>query len=340
MNTTRHRRFFAPVASLCLAAGMLMPVATAAAQLAPDRLYYGIGRPMPFEAKVPAGKTGDVSIQLFTHGAKDPSATQSAAAGKVDLASLFPQLWKDANPQCYYAQLVVGTERIGPPVVLQPLLEGPTAVNAGGKLQWQPGHNPYSGIRAYVEKHVLLETTAGDIEIHLRPDQAPNTCWNFRELAEGGFYTDILFHRIIGPAKMGEPFVIQVGDPTGTGGGGPGYNIDLEQSRLAHDYGVVSMARENEPNTNGSQIFICLSKATTTRLNGGYCAFGQTVAGVEAIEKISATPVNEADRPVDEVKGPRIKTARLVDAPPFGSCPAPVARPGMAPAGDAKPAGR
>lgn len=317
--------------TLLAAAGLALLASAAMAQLAPERTYYGVGRPVPFSAKAPEGKAGDLSIQLFAFGGKDPLVTQSIAAGTVDLASLFPQLWKEQKPQIHYAQLVVGAEKVGPPVVLQPLADGAIATAVGSNLSWQPGQGPYSGIRAYVDKLVVFDTTEGVIEMRMRPDQAPNTVWNFLELTRGGFYTDILFHRIINKLPgNGHSFMIQVGDPTGTGGGGPGYSIDLEQSKLAHTFGVISMARESDPNTNGSQIFICLSREGTGQLDGKYCAFGQAVAGADVIEKIAATPTTRGDRPANESSGPKIKSAKLVDAPPFGTGPEPVKKPGAA----------
>jgi len=173
---------------------------------------------------------------------------------------------------------------------------------------------------------VVLETTSGPIEIKLRPDQAPNTAWNFRTLAEGGFYTDILFHRIIAMIPGRGPFVIQVGDPTGTGRGGPGYQFDLERSALPHDFGVISMARSGDPDSNGSQVFLCLSRPGTQALDGSYTTFGYAVSGADAIVAISQSPVGAGDRPVgDEL--PKIESARLVDAPPYSETPARVERP-------------
>jgi len=78
----------------------------------------------------------------------------------------------------------------------------------------------YNGIRAYVDKHLILNTSMGDIEFQLRPDAAPNTAWTIMELAKGGLYRDTIFHRVVALRKDGNPFVIQGGDPTGTGSGG------------------------------------------------------------------------------------------------------------------------
>ncbi|MDX2117937.1 MAG: peptidylprolyl isomerase [Planctomycetota bacterium] len=297
------------------------------AQLTPDRLYYGIDRPVPMKVTIPEGKAGDPSIQLFTPAGTEPIATASVLAGPVNLATLFADLWKpkDGKPAIHYAQLVVGNERIGAPVVLQPLVDAPMAEMSGGdpKPRFRPGSPMNAGLRAYVDKDVVLTTSHGDIEFRMRPDQAPNTVWNFRHLVEGGFYTDIIFHRIVNNnPRLGAPFVIQVGDPTGTGGGGPGYSIDLEDSKLKHDFGVLSMAREPAPNTGGSQVFVCLSRAGTSFLDGAYTSFAEAVSGADAIRKIAAVPCGPDDRPADPA--PKIISARLVDAPPFGTGPKPV----------------
>ncbi|RMH14560.1 MAG: peptidylprolyl isomerase [Planctomycetota bacterium] len=182
----------------------------------------------------------------------------------------------------------------------------------------------FSGIRAYVDRRVILDTTLGEIEIMLRPDAAPNTAYNFLHLVNGGFYTDIIFHRIVPLASNGSPFVIQVGDPTGAGEGGPGYMIDLEPSTVAHAFGVISMARSSDPDTNGSQVFICLSREGTRHLDGQYTSFGHTVRGADVIQAIAATPVDAQGRSDDP---PVLRSARLVAAPPIGTGPLPVAEP-------------
>lgn len=316
---------------MCLS-GLVLTSSSAWAQLVPDRAYYGVGRPIPMSVTQPEGKTGPLSVQMFTPGAKDAMATFSVAAGAVDLAALYPRLWGDGTSKLQYAQLVVGTERVGPPVVFQPLVDAPYAVlDSQGGVQFRPGEGGSSGFRVYVEQNVLLTTTDGDIEIRLRPDAAPNTVWNFRELAKNGFYTDILFHRIVPKLKNGNAFVVQVGDPTGTGSGGPGYAFDLEQSNLPHDFGVVSMARSGDPNSNGSQFFICLSREGTAFLDGRYTSFGEAISGADVIQKIAATEL-KGERPADESKGPKIVSAKLVDAKPFGTGPERVQKSAPAPA--------
>lgn len=333
MNTTSSARLNSSRPVLVAAALSLGLTGVASAQLTPDRLYYGVNREVPMTIKVPEGKKGEVAVKLLEAGTAKELGSASAAAGAVNLATLFPQMWSDSKPAVVYAQLVVGEEKVGPAVVIQPLLTPASArPTQTGKVQFmEPPRPVFSGVRAYVQQNVKVETSMGDLTIELRPDIAPNTAWNFRELAKGGFYTDISIHRIAKDNGMGQPFVIQAGDPNGNGQGGPGYNIDLEKSTaLQHDFGVVSMARTPDPNTAGSQFFICLSREGTSFLDGGYCTFGQTIEGAETITKLSSVETvidggRASDRPVNP---PKIKSVSLVDAAPYGTGAKPVTRPG------------
>ncbi|MCC5785496.1 MAG: peptidylprolyl isomerase [Phycisphaerales bacterium] len=329
-NATRRCR------SLVASSLLLSLTAGAAAQLQPERLYYGKDRQVPVAVEIPGDLEGEARVHIFDAAARfgdnnehEPVMTASVAAGRVDFASLFPDLWETESPELHYAQLVVGDTKIGPPLVLQPLLTPVYAVpGPGGQPQFRPMPQTYSGLRIYTEKHAVFETTEGEIKFRMRPDQAPNTVNNFRHLIEGGFYTDIVFHRVIGERDGRPGFVIQVGDPTGTGTGGPGYFIDLEQSELPHDFGVLSMARSSDPNSNGSQVFVCLSRDSTRMLDGLYTSFAEAVSGGDVIRRIGAVRVGAQDRPVDP---PRIVRARLVDAPPFGEGDGPLSAEEQAP---------
>jgi len=322
----------------------------ALAQLTPDRAYYGVNRPIPMTITVPDGADGEVRIDLFEPGKTEPGATAPALAGPVDLAGLFPVLWQGPSPRMRYAQLVVGGEQVGAPVVIQPMVTPPKAVLIDpatnrvwytdpatkeenfkpneGRLVWTTEPPAYSGVRAYADQHAVFVTSLGEIEVRLRPDAAPNSVWNFRELARGGFYTDIIVHRIVPRLPTGHPFVVQVGDPTGTGDGGPGFSFDLERSTLPHDFGILSLARSADPNTNGSQVFFALSREGTQKLDGRYTAFGEAVRGDDVLlsfEKVKVT----GDRP-DEP--PMLKSVRLIDAPPWNKRPPALKRPASGPA--------
>ena len=141
----------------------------------------------------------------------------------------------------------------------------------------------------------------GVIEIDLYPDIAPNTVANFVELVQKGFYDGLIFHGVI------PGFMIQGGDPQGTGMGGPGYRIKGEfkhngfsQNNLKHDRGVLSMARSMMPDTAGSQFFIMHAKAP--HLDGEYAAFGKVIEGMEVVDAIANTATDYNYRPKTEQK--------------------------------------
>jgi peptidyl-prolyl cis-trans isomerase B (cyclophilin B) len=143
--------------------------------------------------------------------------------------------------------------------------------------QWnQPPEMQIDTDKTYKAK---IETAKGDVVLELYPEHAPQTVNNFVFLAREGFYDGVTFHRVI------ENFVVQGGDPTGTGRGGPGYTFGDEVSGnpLTHEKGVISMANAG-PNTNGSQFFITLSPQP--HLNGRHTVFGKVVQGQDVVESI------------------------------------------------------
>ena len=138
---------------------------------------------------------------------------------------------------------------------------------------------------------VTIEMSDGKIiKAELYPDKAPNTVNNFISLVSGGFYDGLIFHRVI------SGFMIQGGDPEGTGMGGPGYGIKSEfaangtQNPLKHTTGVISMARSQMPDSAGSQFFIMVADAAY--LDGQYAAFGKVIEGMEVADDIVNTPRN------------------------------------------------
>ena len=144
---------------------------------------------------------------------------------------------------------------------------------------------------------VTFETNQGTIKAELFPDVAPNTVNNFISLVNRGFYDGLIFHRVI------PGFMIQGGDPQGTGMGGPGYSIKGEfimnnfNNELLHKRGVLSMARSQSPNSAGSQFFIMVDDAP--HLNAQYASFGQVIEGMEAVDKIVAAQRDYNDRPLE-----------------------------------------
>lgn len=147
---------------------------------------------------------------------------------------------------------------------------------------------------------VTINMDTGDkIKIELYPKVASNTVNNFINLINKGFYNGLTFHRI----EVG--FVIQGGDPEGTGVGGPGYKIKGEfknngiENNVKHTKGVISMARSNDKDSGGSQFFIMLGDAT--HLDGEYCAFGKVVEGIEIVDKIAAMEKGKGSKPKNPV---------------------------------------
>ena len=149
----------------------------------------------------------------------------------------------------------------------------------------------------------VFETSMGDFEVKLATDLAPKTCENFINLAKKGFYNGVTFHRVI------DNFMIQGGDPTGTGTGGPGYTIKDEfSSKLTHEgAGVLSMANAG-PNTGGSQFFITL--APTPWLDGHHAVFGKVVEGIDVVRKIGVAKTDFRDRPVTEIAMEKVEVVK------------------------------
>jgi peptidyl-prolyl cis-trans isomerase A (cyclophilin A) len=140
-----------------------------------------------------------------------------------------------------------------------------------------------------------FETNKGTFAVELFDERAPRTVANFVELAKDGFYDGLIFHRVI------EDFMIQGGDPEGTGMGGPGYTIDDEfHPELRHDGpGILSMANAG-PNTGGSQFFITL--AATPWLDDRHAVFGRVTDGMDVVEEIGSVETDAGDRPVQDVR--------------------------------------
>ncbi len=143
----------------------------------------------------------------------------------------------------------------------------------------------------------VIKTTEGEMVVEFWPDVAPKTVENFKTLAKKGFYDGTCFHRVI------KGFMIQGGDPltkdpaqeSRWGTGDPGYKIKAEFNDRHHDRGVISMARSNDPDSAGSQFFICLGNASF--LDRKYTAFGKLIKGDDVLEKIATTATHPPDRP-------------------------------------------
>jgi peptidyl-prolyl cis-trans isomerase B (cyclophilin B) len=147
--------------------------------------------------------------------------------------------------------------------------------------------------------NATLHTNHGAIELELFDEDAPKTVENFRKLAADGFYDGVGFHRVI------KDFMIQGGDPTGTGAGGPGYTFEDEFNDQKVERGALAMANAG-PNTNGSQFFIVTTEAAPW-LDGKHTVFGRVTGGMEAVDSIEGTETDAGDKPVSEALIERVE---------------------------------
>jgi len=152
---------------------------------------------------------------------------------------------------------------------------------------------------------VEIDTEFGTLTVELWNDVAPGHAANFLKLVDTGFYNGLTFHRII------PQFVIQGGCPKGDGTGGPGWNVKAEFNDRKHDKGVLSMARSSDPDSAGSQFFICLGREHCKHLDGQYTAFGAVIDGIEIVDQIAATQ-GAAQEEGRTGKAPRINSAKCI----------------------------
>jgi peptidyl-prolyl cis-trans isomerase B (cyclophilin B) len=310
---------------------ILIPLLLTSHPITPLHTYNSVQNGIMVEIEL--GPVNDVArLVLLDHERNQLAPPAAITSGMHDVASRIPTIQR--LKEAAWLQLVISGRAVAPPIVIQPMTSRdvpiveetlrPDGVSTYTKIVgWENEatednlETPYvSGWRVYEDQNAIIKTSEGDIRISLRPDVAPNTVWNFRELANGDFYQNTTFHRIVPMTSKGYPFVIQGGDPTGTGSGGPGYWLPIENSDLPHDFGVISMARASDPDSAGSQFFLCLSREGTARLDGQYCSFGETIEGEDVIRKIAASPLADpaSGKPVDP---PKIKSISLVPAPPI-----------------------
>lgn len=300
----------------------------------PERRYIGVGQPVMVAVE------GLAALTLHRFDEPVPMDRAEVSGSEVDLLAVFETLRAEGGPP--RALLVQGWDADGPvgqPVVVQPM-RSPERVQRIDPATLSPTNDPsrgvpmfeserrrrlaergvtpppaeartFSGFRVYALADVVFSTTLGEIRFRLRPDQAPNTCYRIMDLVEGGLYTALPFHRIVTDATT--RFVAQTGDPTGTGLGGSGEWFDLEPSGLRHGYGVLSIARWDDPDAGGSQVFVCLGDDGLGVLDGRYTAFAEAISGVGTIEALARIKTDADDRPLDP---PMLISARLAPAVP------------------------
>lgn len=156
-------------------------------------------------------------------------------------------------------------------------------------------------IQKMSETQAVIETRFGEIKLRFFPDVAPNHVNNFIELAKKGFYDGTIFHRVI------PGFMIQGGDPNTKGNdksrygmGGPGYQLKAEFNNRSHKRGTLSMARAANPDSAGSQFFICVADAPF--LDGQYTVFGEVISGMDVVDKIVSQPRDRRDNPLERIE--------------------------------------
>ena len=168
------------------------------------------------------------------------------------------------------------------------------ATNANGCPTSQP-----AALAAGEQRQIVMTTSMGDITLLVEADLSPIAVGNFVALAECGFYDNVIFHRIA-YMQDGTPFVIQGGDPTGTGTGGPGYQIKDEAVAGEYARGVLAMARSAAPDSQGSQFFIVLDDGAQPPLESArtYAILGRVTAGMDVVDAIAGVERDAEDRPV------------------------------------------
>jgi cyclophilin family peptidyl-prolyl cis-trans isomerase len=301
----------------------------------PLHTYNGINNGIVVQVELPEGE--DVGhLVLKSHDGQQLSNPAAVTKGTHNIVARIPEIKKLES--AVWLELLVNGETVGESLVIQPLASREVPVveevfRQDGKTSytkivgWQNEAEEdgvegafISGWRVYVAKDILIETDHGNILVAMRPDAAPNTVWNFRELAKGGLYQNTNFHRIVPLSSKGHPFVIQGGDPTGTGMGGAGSWLPIENSSLEHDFGVISMARAGDTDSAGCQFFLCLSREGTARLDGQYCSFGETIEGEEVIRLIAQSPLRDPSTG-EPITPPRINSISLVPKKSIDSIP-------------------
>ena len=175
---------------LSVAAGNKFPIE-------PEFTYNGIDR--PFNVRINGGRAQKLSLRIYRPEKNETVDEAEVKSGKIDLAKTFPNLWKSKKAEVLYLQLIADGKSAGPSLVMQPMTNPPvvTLDSTTKAPKWEPDEdNTYAGIRCWEDQNVVLVTEFGEAEFKMRPDSAPNTVWNFIQLVQGGFYRDIIFHRI------------------------------------------------------------------------------------------------------------------------------------------------
>jgi peptidyl-prolyl cis-trans isomerase B (cyclophilin B) len=272
--------------------------------LLPAKGWFGPDQPILVNVKADA----DVVLFLadFTGRAIDPAPgaallVSGGEARQVDVRKMFPDVRTPGTYVLYAVPKGLPNKQFaGTPVVISVLEDRRQGAPTGPMI-----------VRLAPLCYATMTTDHGPLTLAFYYDVAPNTVENFLSLARTGFYDGLTFHRVV------KDFVLQGGDPRGDGSGGPGYTLMPEFNTRKHDPGVLSMARETDPNeaggamprgdfahSAGSQFFICLDYTNTQQLDRRYTAFGKVIAGMDAVHDMAAVPL--ADEASGKPKNPPI----------------------------------
>lgn len=254
---------------------LLFDVASIPVSLTPAHTWYPPTGPME-------ATTGAIDGKLvLTDFAGAPLGSADVTGGKtVDLRALFPQLAKAGT----YVAFSVPKDK--------PLAEfsgTPLVIEVREDTRLPPGSGP-DVVKVEPLQYAIIHNAHGNMTAMFYYDVAPITVDSFLSLASQGFYDKLTFHRIV------PDFVLQGGDPRGDGMGGPGYQIPAEFNDRPHEEGVLSMARSQDPNSGGSQFFICLNYKNTQHLDHQYTAFGKITDGMNIAHQIEKTPLADAEK--------------------------------------------
>jgi cyclophilin family peptidyl-prolyl cis-trans isomerase len=241
--------------------------------LIPQRSWYPPSAPLMFSVK--ADKDAVLELTDFSGKVLAPGGSASVKAGEaVDVKNIFPEAAAPGTYVLYALPDASAASKSGPPANF---LGTPVVI----EVLADPSAQSAMVTHVIPLQYALMTTEAGPITEIFYYDSAPHTVDNFLGLSQGGYYDGIVFHRVV------PGFVIQGGDPTGTGMGGPGYQVNSEFNNKPHNQGVLSMARSQDPNSAGSQFFICLDYAQTQQLDGKYTAFGIVTKGMDTVNTIA-----------------------------------------------------
>ncbi|MEM1166791.1 MAG: peptidylprolyl isomerase [Planctomycetota bacterium] len=304
------------------------------APLGVDRPYFALERPIDVQVTVPGGNAQNTNLELavLDAGTARTLAIAPVEPGVAAIGDLFPVLWTLTPPRVLHVQLYADDDAIGSSLILRPLVQPPDddtdRPTRRRRADDEPTPPPLSGYHVSVDRDLVLRTNMGDLRFRLREDHAPQTTRVFADLAEDGMLDRTPIFRIGHAGVDGPPVLIQGGDPTRTGLGGPGFQIDFEPSTLPHRFGTLSLAREPARHDSGaSQFFVCVAQDGCGEFDGDYTAFGELIDGAAVLDAIAATPT-VANNP-DDPRSPRetpvndivIDRAELRPAAPHGEGP-------------------